>query len=89
MSLTPLLRMTQRLPRWLAVLGACALPLLAQAQNCHGDNTDDHYILGMAGSEASAMHWPTGLVWKRCIEGETFSHGQCTTTGAQLNTWNV
>jgi len=79
--------MTQRMPRWLAVLGACALPLLAQAQsNCP---TDANYILGMAGSDASAMHWPTGLVWKRCVEGETFSHGQCSITGAQSKTWNA
>ncbi len=90
MSLTPPLRMTQRLPRWLAVLGACALPLLAQAQsNCPtGDNTDANYILGMAGSEASAMHWPTGLVWKRCVEGMTFDGSQCTGT-AQTKTWNA
>ncbi len=77
------------LARWLTLLGACAAPLLAQAQNCpSGDNTDDQYILGEADGVASAMHWPTGLVWKRCIEGQTFENGQCTGT-AQTKDWNT
>ncbi|SDU02330.1 Lcl C-terminal domain-containing protein [Halopseudomonas salegens] len=76
------------LARWLTLLGACAAPLLAQAQNCPtGDNTDDQYILGEADGTASAMHWPTGLVWKRCSEGQTFESGQCTGT-AQTKDWN-
>ncbi len=49
------------LSRWLTLLGACASPLLAQAQNCPtGDNIDDQYILGEANGVASAMHWPLG-----------------------------
>jgi hypothetical protein len=70
------------------LLGVCAAPLLAQAQNCPtGDNTDDQYILGEADGVASAMHWPTGLVWKRCIEGMTFGSGQCSGSDAFRN-WN-
>ncbi|SEA54772.1 IPTL-CTERM sorting domain-containing protein [Marinobacterium iners] len=77
------------LVRWLTLLGACTAPLLAQAQNCPtGDNTDDQYILGEVDGTASAMHWPTGLVWKRCIEGQTFENGQCTGT-AQAKDWNT
>ena len=80
------------LARWLTLLGTCTAPLLAQAQNCPtGDNTDDQYILGEADSVASAMHWPTGLVWKRCIEGQTFESGQCTGTEhtEQRKNWNA
>ncbi|SDU02359.1 IPTL-CTERM sorting domain-containing protein [Halopseudomonas salegens] len=77
------------LTRWLTLLGACVAPLLAQAQSCpSGDNTDDQYILGEADGTASAMHWPTGLVWKRCSEGQTFENGQCTGT-AQTKDWNT
>ncbi len=67
------------------------MPLLAQAQsNCPSPspNTDGDYILGEAQgandaqSQASAMHWSTGLVWKRCLEGMAFNSvsGQCTGT---------
>jgi hypothetical protein len=49
---------------------------------------DDQYILGEADGTASAMHWPTGLVWKRCSEGQTFESGQCTGT-AQTKNWNA
>ncbi len=77
------------LSRWLTLLGACASPLLAQAQNCPtGDNIDDQYILGEANGVASAMHWPTGLVWKRCSEGQTLESGQCTGT-PQVKNWNT
>ena len=77
------------LARWLTLLGTCTAPLLAQAQNCPtGVNMDDQYILGEADNVASAMHWPTGLVWKRCIEGQTFESGQC--TGSRpAKTWNT
>jgi len=81
-----------RLARRLAALAACAVPLLAQAQsNCASPNTDGDYILGEAQSEASAMHWSTGLVWKRCLEGMAFNSvsGQCTGTAAsdQWQNW--
>ncbi len=75
------------LARWLTLLSTCTAPLLAQAQNCTGDNTDDQYILGEADGVASAMHWPTGLVWKRCIEGRVFGSSQCTASDT-YRTWN-
>ncbi|MGD9663502.1 MAG: hypothetical protein AB7U63_19850, partial [Porticoccaceae bacterium] len=80
---------TLSLARWLTLLSACTAPLLAQAQNCPtGVNTDDQYILGEADGAASAMHWLTGLVWKRCLEGQTFESGQC--TGSRpAKTWNT
>ncbi|GAB0150849.1 IPTL-CTERM sorting domain-containing protein [Marinobacterium sp. BA1] len=81
---------TLSLARWLTLLGTCTAPLLAQAQNCPtGVNTDDQYILGEADGTASAMHWATGLVWKRCIEGQAFSNSQCSSadTGRTWNRW--
>ena len=71
----------------LAWLALCAAPLLVQAQdNCTSPNSNDDYILGTADGTASAMHWPTGLVWKRCVEGMTYSSGQCTGTPTS-NKW--
>jgi hypothetical protein len=72
----------------LGLLALCAAPLLAQAQSCTSPNTNGDYILGEAQGEASAMHWLTGLVWKRCSEGQTFSNGQCTGTALQKS-WNA
>lgn len=72
----------------LGLLALCATPLLAQAQSCASPNADGDYILGEAQGEASAMHWLTGLVWKRCSEGQTFSNGQCTGTALQKS-WNA
>ena len=63
----------------LAALCLCAAPLLAQATepSCPAGNTDD-YILGGVDGAHSAMHWPTGLVWKRCTEGLSLDGGsQC------------
>ncbi|UJB64669.1 DUF1566 domain-containing protein [Acidovorax sp. YS12] len=71
---------------------ACLAPLAvltAQAQdNCASPNTNGEYILGDVGTTASAMHWPTGLVWKRCLEGMAFNSatGQCT-GGATEKQW--
>ena len=76
------------LARSLTALALCAAPLLVQAQNCPtGINTDDNYILGDIGSDGAAMHWATGLVWKRCLEGQSGS--QCTGGLAESKTWNV
>ena len=74
----------------LASLALCAAPLLVQAQdNCTSPNTNDDYILGTAeDGTASAMHWASGLVWKRCSEGQVFDAGQCTGT-AQAKPWNT
>lgn len=74
-----------RLALWL-VVAVCTAPMLARAQNCTAPNADGDYILGEAGTDASAMHWPTGLVWKRCVEGETFGGGHCA-GGAQSEIW--
>jgi len=79
--------------RWLAGAAAalgCAAPLLAQTHTCtpDGNNSDDNYILGEVDSALSAMHWPTGLVWKRCQEGQSFNYffGSC--GGETKATWN-
>ena len=75
------------LTRSLTALALCAAPLLVQAQNCSSPNTDTDYILGDIGSDGAAMHWATGLVWKRCLEGQSGS--QCTGGLAESKTWNV
>lgn len=73
----------------LVVLAACAVPWWVQAQTCSSPNADADYILGDAGGTASAMHWTSGLVWKRCVEGEAFAGGNCSTGSAPSKTWNT
>ncbi len=82
------MRLNVPLAHGLAALALCAAPLLAQA-NCTSTNTDADYILGDADGTASAMHWETGLVWKRCLEGQSFDRitNQCTGT-ALAKPWN-
>ena len=74
----------------LAWLALCAAPLLVQAQdNCISPNSNGDYILGDAeDGTASAMHWESGLVWKRCSEGQDFNAGYCTGT-AQTKAWDT
>lgn len=65
---------------------ACAV---AQAQEtCGSDpataaNHSDNYLL----DGDTAMHWATGLVWKRCLEGAAWNGGQCSGTGT-AKSWN-
>ena len=79
------MRLNVPLAHGLAALALCAAPLLAQA-NCTSLNTDADYILGDAGGTGAAMHWESGLVWKRCLEGQSGS--QCTDGSAQTKPWN-
>lgn len=52
-------------------------------------NHTDNYILGTADSHEWAMHWPTGLVWNRCAEGQTLnSDGSACTGSAAVTAWN-
>lgn len=45
-----------------------AMPLAAQM--CAGStNATANYTTGTIGNDAVAMHWETGLVWKRCRQG--------------------
>lgn len=74
----------------LCMLAALALP--AAHATCTGDNATDQYIQQTVGGEAMAMHWPTGLVWKRCAQGQ--SGDGCAddgtdggTYGRQWNDW--
>ena len=77
-----------RFARWL-IAALCAAPLLAQADDtCTSPNTDSDYILGDVGGTASAMHWETGLVWKRCLEGKGYANGQCSNGFEQYLDWN-
>ena len=72
---------------------ACIAPLAvltAQAQEtCGGDPaTAPNHSANYIAEGGTAMHWPTGLVWKRCLEGMAFNSasGQCTGT-ATPNPW--
>lgn len=40
-------------------------------------NHTDNYILGELDAMGVAMHWPTGLIWQRCLVGHTWNTGQC------------
>jgi hypothetical protein len=55
--------------------------------HCTGDNADDQYILGDADGKPSAMHWHSGLVWQRCLEGQGWDGSTCTGDGFK-NLWN-
>ncbi|MFO1211726.1 MAG: hypothetical protein U1E74_03820 [Paenacidovorax caeni] len=53
----------------------------------HGDSTDAEYILGEAEGTASAMHWPTGLVWE-ALRGRRLTapgNAQCSTSNKWPN----
>jgi len=54
-----------------------ALPAAALAQTCTSPNATSDYIVGEAEGRPSAMHWRSGLVWSRCIEGMAFNGSQC------------
>ncbi|MGB3069968.1 MAG: DUF1566 domain-containing protein [Ottowia sp.] len=67
------------------------VPLLAHAQEtCTGPNVSANYIVGVVGGTASAMHWQSGLVWKRCAEGQTWDGSSCGvgTSNTLMKSWN-
>jgi PKD repeat protein len=61
-------------------LGLSLLTPLAQAVMCASgiqpSNPDSHYAPSADGS--TVTHIPTGLVWKRCAEGQTWTGATCT-----------
>lgn len=70
---------------------AWAAPMWARAQEtCSGANISANYIVGNAGGSASAMHWQTGLVWKRCAEGQAWDGSGCGvgTSNPLIKSWN-
>lgn len=56
-----------------------SLTMPALAQSCGSGNATTDYITGTINDEAVAMHWSTGLVWKRCRQGAFYdsSSGSC------------
>lgn len=74
-------------------LSMASLPTWA-AETCGNDpatsiNHSSNYILGTIGTDAVAMHWPTGLVWKRCLEGQTWNiSGTCLDNGFE-EVWGI
>ena len=76
------------LSRWAAVLPALLLAVAAQAQQeCPAGLTPTTPSSDFAGAGAGMVrHVPTGLVWKRCAEGQTWDGATCTGTAANY-TW--
>lgn len=88
----PMMQHARSTCSWLlALLLAFMVPPLA-AQTCGGGNATTDYINGTIGGDAVAMHWATGLVWKRCRHGAFYStSGQSCTfvPGTPMTrTWN-
>ena len=74
------------LVRWAAALPALLIALAAQAQqSCPLPLTTPDGAFAPAGS-GMVRHLPTGLVWKRCAEGQSSAGSTCTGTAAGY-TW--
>ena len=76
----------QRLGLLCAAAVLAAAPLQAAASNCTGTNASSQYIQGLTLDgpalgdwTPSAMHWDSGLVWQRCVQGMAFNpdSGHC------------
>ena len=76
------------LVRWAAALPALLIALAAQAQqSCPLPLTTPDGAFADAGSGSGMVrHLPTGLVWKRCAEGQSWDGSTCTGTAAGY-TW--
>lgn len=78
------------------LLLALAAASVGAQETCGADpvtspNHGANYILGEIpgegpGTVPAAMHWPTGLVWKRCVQGR--SGGDCSTGSVEMRPWN-
>jgi len=62
------------------VRGAESSPVLSLARPT-GDYVDH--------GDGTVTHTPTGLTWKRCAEGQTWSNGACTGTATVLTRWQA
>lgn len=80
--------MKPRLLRWAACLPALLLAVVAQAQQaCPAGLTATTPDSDFADAGAGMVrHSPTGLVWKRCAEGQSWDGATCTGTAAGY-TW--
>ena len=76
------------LSRWAALLPAMLLAVAAQAQQaCPAGLVPTTPDSDFAGAGAGMVHHvPTGLVWKRCAEGQSWDGSTCTGTVADY-TW--
>lgn len=66
------------------------LPGLALAQTCQYDSIPASAPTGdfERYTDGTALHKTTGLIWKRCLEGQSWNSNTSTCTGdAQLYTW--
>ena len=65
---------------WLLYAALCASVSMAQALTCQSNlqqpsNPDEAYTNH---GDGTVTHMPTGLMWKRCAEGQTWSGNTCT-----------
>jgi len=67
------------------VASQCVLIASAHAQ-CTGANASDQYISGLVEGSAATMHWSTGLVWQRCMVGQSGS--DCSGGALETRPWN-
>lgn len=56
-----------------ALLGALLMPGMAAAQTCTGDDVSTPTSRFTFNSDGTVTDTQTGLMWKRCLEGQTFS----------------
>lgn len=56
-------------------------------ETCNSPNQTSDYILGRGDTSGLAMHWYSGLVWKRCPAGQTWNGSACTGPAKQ-RPWN-
>jgi hypothetical protein len=72
-----------------AAVAAGMLSSHALAQACTSPNADDDFILGSAqGMDDTVMNVESGLVWKRCMAGQTLSGGTCNGVAA-VSDWKT
>ncbi|MBK7001890.1 MAG: DUF1566 domain-containing protein [Rhodoferax sp.] len=80
--------MNHRLILFVWALALSLVTSLAQAVTCStnmppASNPDSAYT---DNGDGTVTHTPTGLIWKRCVEGQTWSGGTCTGSASSY-TW--
>lgn len=76
----------------LILLGLFALAAAAptaRAQTCNANIPESTPTSRFTLNGSEATDTKTGLIWKRCPEGYTFSNNTCTATGATTFTWQA
>lgn len=67
---------------------AMTLPAQACIRNLAVSETTPTSDFVLSDTDGTALHVPTGLVWKRCAEGQTWDDGGCTGSPTEF-TWRA